>query len=541
MRNHQRRFIAQLITAALVALALCLTVVPPVAAQSAQITLLHINDTHSHLDAWGPKDANLDGTLGGLPKAAAIINAEKTADLQALFVYGGDFMEGDLFFRDYLGVPELSLLRSLGLDVMVLGNHDFVAGPDFPASVFQSAWPTGGVPVVGTNLVVPTNSPLYPWVTPWVMKEVNGVKVGIIGITVRNAPRENNAPLGHPAPVTVLKYTVDPVPGTVAALRSAGAQVIICIAHIGMVSARDLATKVPDIDVIVNGHDHAVLEQPEKVGKTLIISAGDHYRYVGRLRLAVAGSQVSLVDYALLSVDETVTPLASVQAEIDNLKAGIVARYGDVYHQRLAVADPDLTAQFNPNKAKRDTALGNLYTDAYRGWTGTDVAIEATGWLGDDFPAGPIVGADVFRGMSYAEPALGKSTATPWRLVTFRTSGATLLAVLEATIALGGDYFPQVSGMRLDYDSSASAGSKILADTVHLGGKILAPDQFYSVTVTEGTYGALLSLKVPMQDVQLVPVSAFDATRLLVASRGTLGLATSNRIRDVAGKFKNDE
>ena len=393
--------------------------------------------------------------------------------------------------------------------------------------------------MIGTNLTIKVESPLSPWVMPSLMKEVNGVKVGIIGITVRNAPRENNAPPGHPAPVTVGKYTAELLQPAVDELRAAGARVIICIAHIGIASAIDLATNVPDIDVIVNGHDHVALAQPQKIGKTLIVSAEDHYRYVGRLRLAVNGDQVSMVDYALLGVDETVTPLAWVQTEIDALKAGIVSRYGDVYHQALAIADPDLTSQWNPDKAKRDTALGNLYTDAYRALTGTEIAIEATGWLGDTIPAGPVVGADVFRGMSYAEAKLGKTTATPWRLITFRASGAAIWSAFETTLYFGGDYFPQVSGMRFDYDSSAPKGSKILLDTVHVGGKRLVLDQLYSVTVTEGTYGALLSLKVPMQDVQPLPVCAFDATRLLVASRGTLGLATSNRIRDVTVKNKD--
>lgn len=72
---------ACLVVQVLLALVLTVSVATPVAAQSAQITLLHISDTHSHLAAWGPKDPALDGTLGGLPKAAAIVAAEKAAVL----------------------------------------------------------------------------------------------------------------------------------------------------------------------------------------------------------------------------------------------------------------------------------------------------------------------------------------------------------------------------------------------------------------------------------------------------------------------------
>jgi len=321
----------------------------------------------------------------------------------------------------------------------------------------------------------------------------------------------------------------------VAALRAAGAQVVICVTHLGMVAARDLAAKVPGIDIIVNGHDNAVLEQPEQVGTTLIVSAGNHYRWVGRLRLAVDGSNVSLVDYALLSADANTPSLPAVQAAIDALKAEIVARHGDVYHQPIAWADVDLTLNWDPDHAKRDTPLGNLFADAYRAWTGTDIAIEPFGYLGDAIPAGPIVGADVFRAMSYVELVPGEPTARFWRLVTFPTTGAALLGTLETTLAVGGDYFPQVSGLRLDYDSSAASGHKILLDTVHVNGHKLVEDQLYSVTVTEGVCAVLSAqLGVCKQDVQTLSAFAFDAARLLVALRGELGLATSNRIRDVA-------
>jgi 5'-nucleotidase/UDP-sugar diphosphatase len=514
---------------------LFLMAAPLVAAQSALITLLHINDTHSHLAAWGAKDANLDGTLGGLPKAAAIVAAERASDPDALFVHAGDFMEGDFFFNEYLGVPELQLLRSIGLDALVLGNHEFRFGPDFLVGVLQTAWPAGGVPILGTNLD-PQGHSLGSWITPTLIKEVHGVKVGFFGLTTPNGA------LANPAPVVILK-NINPISqSAVDALRGAGAQVVVCIEHCGMSAARDLAGNVSGIDVIVNAHDHVALEQPESIarpggGTTLIVSAGSYYRWVGRLRLSVGGGQVSLVDYALLSADANVPPSPAVQASIDALKVGIVARYGDVYHQPLARAEQDITLDWNPHNAKRDTPLGNLLTDAYRVWTGTDIALEPFAYVGDPLPEGTIVGADVFRSMSYGNLAVvdGEQIVLPWRLVTFRATGSALMRLLETLLYLGDVYFPQVSGIRFDYDSSAPPLYKILLDTVHVGGHKLVADQLYSVTVTEGIYTALkYVLGLPMQDVQKSPDLEFYAARSFVAQSGDLGLATSNRIRDIA-------
>lgn len=516
-------------------LGLLLTAPRPAVAQAAQITLLHVNDTHSHLAAWGPKDAGLDGTLGGLPKAAAIVAGERASDPGALFVHGGDFMEGDAFFNEYLGVPELQLLKSIGLDALVLGNHEFRFGPDFLAGVLQAAWPAGGVPILGTNLD-PRGHSLGAWLTRTLVKDVRGVKVGFFGLTTHKGA------LANPAPVVIQKVIPSIAQAAVDELHGRGAQVVVCVSHAGLGVVRGLPPSVSGIDVIVNGHDNALLPQPEAIGRlgggvTLVVSAGNHYRWVGRLRLSVAGGQVGLVDYALLGADADTPPWPAAQATVDALKAGIVARFGDVYHQPLAWAGQDITTDWSAHNAKRDTPLGNLLTDAYRARTGTDMAIEPFAYMGDALPEGPIVGADVFRSMSYGNLTAGpgQPTVAPWRLVTFRTSGSALLALFETLLSLGGDYFPQVSGLRFDYDSSAPAGQRILVDSAHVGGHRLLADHLYGVTVTEGVYAALkYSLGLPMQDVQKLPDLAFDASRSLVSERGELGLATSNRLRDVA-------
>jgi hypothetical protein len=225
------------------------------------------------------------------------------------------------------------------------------------------------------------------------------------------------------------------------------------------------------------------------------------------------------------------------------LKAGIIAKYGDVYHQPLAWADQDITLEWNPHNAKRDTPLGNLLTDAYRARTGTDIALEPFAYIGDPLPKGPIVGADVFRSMSYGNLAVDpldpeRQIVWPWRLVTFRATGSVLIGVLEMLLSLPPDpYFPQVSGMRFDYNSSFPPSHRILLDTVHVNGHPFVADQLYSVTVTEGIFAAL---GLPVEAETLSDL-AFDAVRSLVTLRGELGPAASGRIRDVAAIAANRE
>lgn len=536
-RSLTRPWTAALLSTALLIFGLFVSAVHPAAAQ--QITLLHVNDTHSHLAAWGPKDRNLDGTLGGLAKAATVIAAEKAKDPAALFVHAGDFMEGDFFFNEYFGVPELQILKQIGLDALIPGNHEFRFGPDFLVQVLQDAWGNSPVPILGTNLD-PQGHALGSWITPTLIKEANGVKVGFFGLTPPDAAMEN------PDPV-VIRDDINAVSqAAVNALIAGGAQVVVCLSHQCLDAARELASGVSGIDVIVNGHDHAVLKRPEAVdrpggGATLIVSAGSHYRWVGRLRLFVEGGQVHFLNYRLLSVDGDVPPLPGVKLQIDNLEAGIVSWYGDVYHQQLSRATHEIGMEWDPEEADRDTPLGNLFTDAYRAWTGTDIAIEPFGYMGDPLPKGPIVGADVFRAMSYGNYRTSPRTfVRPWRLTTFQAIGADLVPVLEVLLYYGGDFFPQVSGLRFRYDSTAAFGHKILPETVYVGDQPIQTGSYYSFTVTEQIYGALAAVfQMPMQNVAVLPTYAVDAVRSFVDAQKKLDDRTSGRIVDVAALHKH--
>ncbi|HEY6035288.1 MAG TPA: metallophosphoesterase, partial [Kofleriaceae bacterium] len=390
-----------------------------------EITLLHVNDTHSKLAPFGPKDLRLDGTIGGLTKAASVIAAAKAEDPSALFVHGGDFMHGDFFFNDYLGVAELQLLQSLGLDVMVLGNHEFDFGPDFLTAVLSATWPTGdNFPILSTNLDLTSYPVLGNWVTtaPTLIKEVHGVRVGFFGLTTPYVINEMPAP-------AVLRTDLDVVAASsVVALKARGAQVIVCLCHLGLELSTQLAEEVPGIDVVVNGHDHVALDEPLQIarpggGTTFIVSAGADYRWVGRLTLAVDGAAVSLADYELIDIDRHVPAFPAIDAVVGALKAGIVARYGDVYHRVVALALGSIPATAAPDRPERDHAIGDLWTDAYRARTGTDIAVEVDGYLDQPLPFGFVVGADVLRvnsgGLPVADPAAGTLRVPPFHLATF--------------------------------------------------------------------------------------------------------------------------
>ena len=96
-----------------------------ISAQADTLTILHVNDTHSCLAPLAPRTTALEGTIGGIARAATVIGMNKMQEKNVLTLHAGDFSIGDLFYNLYFGVPELQLMKSMGFDAMTVGNHEF--------------------------------------------------------------------------------------------------------------------------------------------------------------------------------------------------------------------------------------------------------------------------------------------------------------------------------------------------------------------------------------------------------------------------------
>ena len=527
-----------------VAVAASLGMWSAVPAQAATITLVHVNDTHSYLDAYGPKDRNLDGTLGGMAKAASIIAAVRAHEPNVLLLHAGDVFQGDFFFNAYFGVPEFQLMKQLGFDAMAVGNHEFGFGPDVLTQSLAAAYGGDTLPLLSANLnfseYTPPEGfpPLETWIKPGIIKSVGGVTIGIFGMT------QPDDVTNMPAPVKILgKYpdtaTLLGIAGlTAAELRGAGAEVVICLSHLGVIYDQAIAANVPGIDIIVGGHDHYVFEQPLAVtnpeGKrTLILQAGNHYRYVGKLRFTLKNGAVKVLDYTLLPVDRKIPPLPEVQNVVDVLKDGIEETYGDVYYATLARATRDLEMSTNPRQPRRDSAMGNLITDALREKTGTDIAITANGMIAEGIFQGPIVGADVFRPVSYGyDPATGLG----FKIATFEIAGVELVKALETTLAFIGvneDFFLQVSGMSFAYDAGAPVGSRVLLESVRVQGHPLDPFATYTATVNEGIAFLIPEMGVEVINLNVLPDLEYNVLKDFIIGLGRVNYHSEGRILDV--------
>lgn len=512
-------------------------------AGSTTITLLHVNDSHSHLDSFGTKDAKLNGTLGGIAKVATIVEGERSREDNVLLLHAGDAFEGDIIYNALLGVPlvvDLTFMGALQFDAMAVGNHEFDGGPDVLYQVLSNSFLLGDVPLLSANLDFSgcggdaECSALGSTVVPQIIKTYGDVKVGIFGLTVPDNAATNSSPVVIESDyLAIAQAEAD-------ALRDEGADVVVLLSHLGFAKDEEVAGNVTGIDFIVGGHDHFLFKKPVAVTNpdektTLIFQAGWHYLDVGKLTFTVTDGVVHVDKYQMIPVDATVAPDQTFQEAVDGLKTQIVNFYQEDFFQTpvgRAAADIEFTRP--PNSPARDSGMGNLVTDAYRAATGTAIGITANGWISEKIWAGPIVGADVFHAVSYG---FDPSTGLGFNLVAAEMTGLDLLTVLEYTLAASDsdpDFFLQMSGLTYQYDSRNAPGERVILSSVRIGGEPIDPLVTYSVTVNEGSYALVGLLGITPTNVSDPIEPEYVAVRDYIQSLGKVRYASEGRIGDVA-------
>ena len=501
-------------------------------AQTNTLTILYVNDTHSNLAPLGPRNPDLTGTQGGISRAASIIGFTRMTEPNVLLLHAGDAFIGDFFFNVYFGAAEFQLMNALGFDAMAVGNHEFDLQPStLNASLQASFPPNSGFPLLSANLILddPLVEPLKDYIKPYTVKQVGDIKVGIFGLLT---PETNFLSLPYPAVVS--ENFIQIAAEMVGILTSQGCDVILCLSHLGYQYDQLVASYVPGINAIIEGHDHYLFETPVEVidplgGKTLIVQAGSFYKYMGKLKLICSNGNVDLLDYQLIPLNNSVPEEPSVATEVNNLIAGIEAIYGPVYSQQIGYATSffeEIAVSLNEN-GNKDTPIGNLVTDAFLNALETDIAIEPGGSTAQPLYEGPLVGADAFRVVGYG---FNTVNGLGFRVVTFNILGSELLNGLEfglSDLETSDEFFIQVSGMSYIYNPD----STIRLRSVKIGNEYLDPNTTYSVATNELVLQLLADfVGISVTDPIIYDFTEFEILANYISSIGNITPVVEGRI-----------
>jgi len=229
-----------------------------------KITILHTNDVHSHIDAFGPEDGR-NANKGGVARRATLVESIRQENPNTLLLDAGDIFQGTPYFNYYGGELEFKLMSMLKYDVATIGNHDF----DNSIDGLYAQLPHAKFDFVSANYDF-KNTIMDTHVKPYKVLVRDGIKIGIFGLGIQ---------LDGLVGKKMYKETeyLDPIETSQEMTRILKEQekcdLIICLSHIGYyykdnpdkICDLNLAKATKDIDLIIGGHTHTFLPKPTVV------------------------------------------------------------------------------------------------------------------------------------------------------------------------------------------------------------------------------------------------------------------------------------
>jgi len=456
------------------------------------LTVAHTGDVHSKLmqinkdgDFCRQEEAARGECLGGAARLASALEKARAEAGRFILVDSGDQFQGSLFFTLLGGEPMAFIMNEMGYSAMSLGNHEFDDGPEVLADFLKKLT----FPALACNLEFSGPNHLSGLVRPHTVMRMGGRKIGLIGVVT-----EETAYTSSPGPGVLFKDPAASVEKAVAELKAQDVGIIIILSHIGLERDKRLAAAVPGIDVIVSGHSHDLLSNTEKdaagpyplvvqnaAGPCLIVAAGQWGEHVGILKASfdAKGRAVEWSGNALLldqSVPRDPVVLAKVEAFDQDLE-----KYRNTLIGKTLV---DLDGSRETCRA-RECSLGSLAADAI---------LKAASGLGAEIGLlnGGGVRASIPKGVVSLDQIMN---AFPFHneILVVKLRGADLVEMLEQgvrEIGPGKDLaggFPQVAGLRFEWDPARPPGSHILRVEVGDSGRFapIDPARDYRVAVSD--------------------------------------------------------
>lgn len=473
------------------------------ATERTQVTVLSTTDQHGHIypiDAYTQQPANY-----GLAKVATLIKAARVKSPDLLLIDCGDTIHGtplEYFHnRKHNGPvdPMMLVMNWLNYDCMTVGNHEY----NFGLAVLHKARREAHFPWLSANTYrMGTDETAYQ---PYLIKEVHGVRIGILGLTTPGIPYwenpENYAGLEFRETVAEARKWVpilrdrEHVDAVIVAMHmgveydlASGRGGVGDVAHEN--AALAIARRVPGIDLILMGHTHQTVPALV-VNGVLLAQAGKWDNHL--LRADLFFDREPDHAWTLAAKTSTALPVTSetvADPEILALAAPYQKETEAWLGRTIGHCDQTLTAT---DGYVRDTALLDLIQRVQLDAGDADVSFAANFNMRARIPAGPvtvrdIAGLYVYENTLYVVEATGAQIKAALehaaRFFLSAQPGKTPAELINH--AIPGYNFDQAEGVSYEIDLSRPLGDRILHLTYH--GQPLAPDRKLKVAINNYRY-----------------------------------------------------
>ncbi len=432
--------------------------------------ILHTNDVHGAIDKY--------------EKVAALKADYEARGASVFLVDAGDYSQGSVYVSVNKGADAVTMMNVTGYDVATIGNHEF----DYGYAQLDENMKKAKFDVLCAN-VLKDGKTIFD---DHVVKKVGDIKIGFFGLETPEAQTKANPALIQGLQFLAGDKMYKAAQDQVDALRAEGADIVICLAHLGVDSSSepntsyDLAKNVTGIDFIIDGHSHTVMTKGpngEKIQSTGTALANVGVITIDNTKGEIISNELVQIWHSEKVNNETVTVFdynktdAAVAKAAKDIKDPIDAAYNVVF----AKSEVELNGAKEPGNRTEETNMGDLITDAMLWAIKTKapsvdmtnaVAITNGGGIRAAIKAGDITKKDV-------------NTVLPFgnTLAVVYVTGAELLEALEAStyctpVSLGG--FPQTAGMKLTVDCTKDYDKN---DTTYPGSTYYGPKTINRITI----------------------------------------------------------
>ena len=240
-----------------------------------KLTILHTNDQHSRIE---PFDASYtkNPNQGGFARRASLIQQIRNQESNVLLLDSGDIFQGTPYFNFFGGELEFKLMSMMKYDASTMGNHDFDNGLEG----FLKVLPNANFPFICSNYDF-KNTILDGKTSPYKIFNKNGIKVGIFGVGIQLdglVGKKQYAETVYSNPIDVAQHYSNLLK------KEQKCDLVICLSHIGYdykeepnkISDKILAANTENIDIILGGHTHTFLPEPQtftnRQGKNVLVN-----------------------------------------------------------------------------------------------------------------------------------------------------------------------------------------------------------------------------------------------------------------------------
>jgi len=346
-----------------------------------QLSIAYINDVHGYLEPHeelfydGGKEVT--AIAGGYAALATVIKELRKQTKNSLLFDGGDTFHGTLPLVQSKGEAIIPVLNALNFDAMV-GHWDFAYGPQQLKKLAAQLT----YPVLAINIY---NDDGSLFLQPYIIKEVEDVKIAIIGICSniidKTMPKHFSEGLKITDGSKELSLIIEQV-------KVEGADIIILLSHNGFPQDVALLEKTSGVDICLSAHTHNRLYEVVKIKECIVIQCGCHGSFLGHLKVEIANKKITGYNYELVTIDKNITP----DTEVNDMVKEIMAPYQKLIEEVVGETN-EILHRYNTLHSSMDELLLKAISLA------ADVQIAfSNGWrYGAPIPIGKITKWDLYN------------------------------------------------------------------------------------------------------------------------------------------------